>query len=600
MKYKAFISYSHRDSKWGEWLHKSLETYRVPKALVGTPGREGVLENRLGRVFRDRDELPTSHDLNTAIIDALKQSDYLVVICSRESSRSRWVNQEIIEYKKLHGEERILAFIVDGEPNATDRGSADEECFPPALRFTVGPDGLVSDERTEPIAADARSQGDRAPNAKLKLIAGLLGVDYDALRQREKKRQHQRLAILSGAFMLMALLFIGFIVQSGRATIAGAESKEQRERAENLKEKWIAEGAKASPLIEAVVWGDPEDVVKEIERGADLNAAWGPDKLTPLMMASKVGHLEVLRLLLEKGADASLTDGRGLQAIHHVANDGNASVLDVFAEFDIDLDTRATGQTTETARPIDIAAGEGHIGVVEKLVALGVPIERIDDDPMSFDSPLFAASFYGRVESVRTLLKLGANANVGHLMGTPYEVAKLNGRTQIANLLSEFTKPVELEATGEKLYEIVITGLLEDPQATIKDMVARGADLDYIHPETGYTILATAVMMTSLNGSIVDEVDKETAQDIISANQRSVLAIEALLDVGADPNTTDPRAKPILVTAAENGSTEIVKLLIEKGANINARGRLGESALGNARSRQQTECVRILLEAGAM
>ncbi len=33
-KYKAFISYSHQDKKWGDWLHRSLETYRVPKGLV--------------------------------------------------------------------------------------------------------------------------------------------------------------------------------------------------------------------------------------------------------------------------------------------------------------------------------------------------------------------------------------------------------------------------------------------------------------------------------------------------------------------------------------------------------------------------------------
>ena len=34
-KYKAFISYSHQDKKWGDWLHRALETYRVPKGLVG-------------------------------------------------------------------------------------------------------------------------------------------------------------------------------------------------------------------------------------------------------------------------------------------------------------------------------------------------------------------------------------------------------------------------------------------------------------------------------------------------------------------------------------------------------------------------------------
>src|SRR5215472_13701492 len=35
-KYVAFLSYSHRDAKWGSWLHKALESYRPPKQLVGT------------------------------------------------------------------------------------------------------------------------------------------------------------------------------------------------------------------------------------------------------------------------------------------------------------------------------------------------------------------------------------------------------------------------------------------------------------------------------------------------------------------------------------------------------------------------------------
>ena len=32
-KYKAFISYSHQDKKWGDWLHRALETYRISKGL---------------------------------------------------------------------------------------------------------------------------------------------------------------------------------------------------------------------------------------------------------------------------------------------------------------------------------------------------------------------------------------------------------------------------------------------------------------------------------------------------------------------------------------------------------------------------------------
>ena len=67
------------------------------------------------------------------------------------------MNEEIIEFKRLGGEDRIFSLIVGGEPYASSHPDQDlEECFPEALRFKLGPDGKLSDEPAEPIAADAR------------------------------------------------------------------------------------------------------------------------------------------------------------------------------------------------------------------------------------------------------------------------------------------------------------------------------------------------------------------------------------------------------------------------------------------------------------
>ena len=75
---------------------------------------------RLFSIFRDREELRVSADLGTNINEALRQSRYLIVICSPDAAQSRWVGQEIVEFKKLEREDRILALIVAGEPNASD------------------------------------------------------------------------------------------------------------------------------------------------------------------------------------------------------------------------------------------------------------------------------------------------------------------------------------------------------------------------------------------------------------------------------------------------------------------------------------------------
>jgi hypothetical protein len=117
-----------------------------------------------GTIFRDREELASPTDLGTVINEALQQSACQIVICSPQSAKSRWVNEEIIAFKRLGREDRIFCLIVAGEPNATDQpGAAEEECFAPALRFRLGADGQLSGARTEPIAADARAVTARRP-----------------------------------------------------------------------------------------------------------------------------------------------------------------------------------------------------------------------------------------------------------------------------------------------------------------------------------------------------------------------------------------------------------------------------------------------------
>jgi WD40 repeat protein len=207
-KYYAFISYSHRDSRWANWLHRKLETYHVPKLLTDRKRRAGdELPERIYPVFRDREELPTSSELNDQIVASLRQSRFLLVICSPRSAQSRWVNEEIMIYKRLGRDRRILSLIVDGEPNVGDKPELEaEECFPPALRYVLNEDGKLSDHRTEPIAADARPGKDGKSDALLKVIAGLLGVGFDDLKQRELHRKHRRMLAITLLALSLTLL----------------------------------------------------------------------------------------------------------------------------------------------------------------------------------------------------------------------------------------------------------------------------------------------------------------------------------------------------------------------------------------------------------
>ena len=59
-RYKAFISYSHTDEHWARWLQHALESYRVPKVLVGKRTGFGEIPAQLGSVFRDREDLSSA------------------------------------------------------------------------------------------------------------------------------------------------------------------------------------------------------------------------------------------------------------------------------------------------------------------------------------------------------------------------------------------------------------------------------------------------------------------------------------------------------------------------------------------------------------
>ena len=51
MRYRAFISYSHKDSRWATWLTRNLEGYRVPARLRGSSGEFGPLPDRLRVIY---------------------------------------------------------------------------------------------------------------------------------------------------------------------------------------------------------------------------------------------------------------------------------------------------------------------------------------------------------------------------------------------------------------------------------------------------------------------------------------------------------------------------------------------------------------------
>jgi len=196
-RYDAFISYRHGDldSKVAERLHKLLEAYRIPSALAKKLGKK-----KLDRIFRDREELPTSSDLSKSINEALETSRFLILICSRRTCASQWVMREVERFGELHGKDKIVALLIDGEP---------DESFPPGLREREIDGEIVL---IEPLAADIRAETHAKSlkllnEEKLRLLSPILGCRFDDLRQRHRRRKMQRIAAVSATAFAMVTAF---------------------------------------------------------------------------------------------------------------------------------------------------------------------------------------------------------------------------------------------------------------------------------------------------------------------------------------------------------------------------------------------------------
>lgn len=230
-RYSAFLSYSHKDATAAGRLHRKLETYRIPRRLVGTETPRGPVPERLWPIFRDRDELPAATDLSETVKEALAQSGALIILCSAHSAASLWVEEEIEVFRRLHPDRPVLAAILDGDP---------PDCFPGKLR-AFGQDGTWH----EPLATDLRPQGDGAHLGLLKLVAGITGVSLDALVQRDATRRVRRVMAVALATLIALLIVtaLALVALDARreAEAQRAEAERQRAEAEGLIEYMLTD-----------------------------------------------------------------------------------------------------------------------------------------------------------------------------------------------------------------------------------------------------------------------------------------------------------------------------------------------------------------------
>ena len=325
-----------------------------------------------------------------------------------------------------------------------------------------------------------------------------------------------------------------------------------------------------SALHYAAGSGAVEVMVVLVERGLDVNRK-DDDGQTPLHWASTCGKLEAVRELLRLGAQASMTvvAGKYGTPLHLAAIKGHKEIVSVLLDAGCPIDV----VDVEGGSALHYAAEGGTVGVIDVLVKRSlVDVNRKDNDGWT---PLHAASAFGKLEVVRELLRLGANASmtvVAGEYGTPLHQAALKGHKEIVSVLLDAGCPIEVVNSDvvSALHYAAKSGAVE----VIGVLIERGLD--------------------------VNRVDKDGWTPLHVASARGKLeAVRELLRLGAKESMTvvAGTAGTPLHQAAVKGHEEIVSVLLNAGCRIDVRNSEGGSALHYAAVGGSVEVMEVLSEA---
>ena len=206
LHYNAFISYRHHpdDIRVASEVHRALERFKVPRSIKKKAKNKGALH-----LFRDKEELPITSNLNDDIGDALRNSDYLIVICSVHTKESIWVQREIELFLKSHDRNRVLTVLASGEPY---------DVIPEILLYDDVVDPITGETtRTlvEPLSCDWRMKRKKAIREELpRLAAPLLFCSYDELRQRQRQYRMRRLITFFSIALVASLGLAAYFLQT--------------------------------------------------------------------------------------------------------------------------------------------------------------------------------------------------------------------------------------------------------------------------------------------------------------------------------------------------------------------------------------------------
>ncbi|KAJ5756953.1 uncharacterized protein N7511_007135 [Penicillium nucicola] len=367
-----------------------------------------------------------------------------------------------------------------------------------------------------------------------------------------------------------------------------------------------AEGLFADALQSACENGHVNVVHVLIENGADVKCSGE----YALQAASIYGHIDLVRLLIDNGADIKRSAEFSL---YSTSKSGHIDIVRLLIDNGADVKRWA-----ESA--LYAASGSGHIDLVQLLIDNGADVKR------SAEFSLYSTSKSGHIDIVRLLIDNGAD--VKRWAESALYAASGSGHIDLVQLLIDNGADVKRSAefslySTSKSGHIDIVRLLIDNGADVKRWAesalyaASGSghiDLVQLLIDNGADVKrwgGSALFAASRYGHIdIVQLLIDNGADVQAQNSYGGSAIEAaarschintmkfLLENGADVNAREPAG---LVPLASAGSKEALQFLLDHGAHVNStNGRITDTnALLLASQRGQKNIVKLLLDNGA-